>query len=290
MTRPAALFTTFARAAALPALALGLSLLTAPLAAAQQQGITVTATGEAQVQPDTLVFKGKLTESAESAEDAVVAFRDTRRRALQAIESLEIEGLSVEASALRLSRGGDMAGMGGMMVMPGVGGEVEAPPGQLAISQSVTIRIAGIDGMEQDELIELVVEVADAAKEAGISVGEMTEEQMMMMQFGQGMGASDLAVFRVSNADAAQAESAELAMAQARAKAQRLAELAGVSLGRVTAITEGASTEEQSAASGYMAIIWGMATEETPDALATPALEPVTVRTTLTVTFAIGDE
>lgn len=290
MTRFPSPFVRLVQAAVFPSLAIGLSVSITCPAAAQQQGITVTATGEAEVRPDTLVFIGKLTESAESADDAVVAFRDTRRRAMQAIETLDIEGLSVEASALRLSRGGDMAGMGGMMIMPGGGGEVEAPPGQLAISQSVTIRIAGIDDMEQDALIELIVEVADAAKEAGISVGEMTEEQMMMMQFGQGMGASELAVFRVSNADAAQAESAELAMAQARAKAERLAALAGVGLGRVTAITEGASTEEQSAASGYMAMIWGMAGGDNTDPLATTALEPVTVRTTLTVTFSIGDE
>ncbi|MEM9415231.1 MAG: SIMPL domain-containing protein [Planctomycetota bacterium] len=272
------------------ALALGLALVGAPTASAQQGGITVTVTGEAEATPDLLVFEGTLMESAESPEDAVVAFRDTRRRAIQAIEGMEIEGLSVETSGLRVSQGGEMANaMGGMVIGPGMGGdELQTPPGELAISQTVTIQVTGIGAMAEEDIIDLIVEVSDAAEEAGISIGAMTQEDMMMMQFGQGAPSSDLAIFRVSDPEAARDEAAAQAMAKARQQAQRLAELAGVELGGVTAIVEGIAASGDDGGNSYLQMIWGMASEDT-DAMSTPAHDPIPVTATLTVTFAIDE-
>jgi len=269
-------------------LALAGAVLAGQTAQAQQQGITVTATGEAQVQPDVLVFEGMLTESAEQAGDAVVAFRDSRRRALASIEALEIEGLTIHPGAIKLSRGGDMAGMGGM-IMPGGGGE-QLPPGQVAIGQDVSIQIAGVDAMEPDALIDLILKVSSAAKEAGIGIGEMTQEDMLMMQMGQGGGSADMATLRVSDADAAQQEAAGNAIEVARAKAQRLADLAGVELGPVTAIVEIADTGDESGGNPYMNMIFGMMADGGGDPLTTSSIQPVTVRTALSVTFAIGGE
>ena len=274
------------------ALALGLALVSATPLLAQQGGITVTVTGQAEVKPDVLVFEGTLMESAESAGDAVVAFRDTRRRALKAIEMLDIEGLSVTATRLRLSQGGEAGGgMGGMMVVgPGMGGgEAEAAPGELAISQTVTIQVTGIDQLEQEELIDLIIEINDATNEAGISIGEMTQEEMMMMQFGQGAPSTDLALFRVSDPEQARADAAQEAMEKARTQAQRLATLAGVELGKVTAIVEGMAATDSGEQGGYMmSMIFGMANgDDNTDALSSTALEPISVVTTLTVTFAI---
>lgn len=269
-------------------LALAGALLAGQAAHAQQQGITVMATGEATVQPDVLVLEGTLSESAELAEDAVVAFRDSRRRALNSIEALEIEGLEVLPGAIKLSRGGDMAAMGGM-IMPGGGGE-QLPPGQIAISQDVEIRIAGVDAMEPDALIDLILSISSAAEEAGIGLGEMTQEDMLMMQMGQGGGSAEMATLRVSDPETAQQEAAADAIAQARAKAQRLAALAGVELGPVTAITEIADTADESGGNAYMNMIFGMMADGGGDPLATSSIEPITVRTALSVTFAIGGE
>ena len=282
---------TFAKPGAhlLTALAIAGSLLVGTTAAAQQEGITVSATGEATVQPDLLVFEGKLTESAELAEDAVVAFHDSRRRALAALEALDIEGLDIQPGAIQLSRGGDMAGgMAGMIIGPGGGGE-QLPPGQIAISQNVSIKIAGIDAMDPDDLIDLILAVGSAAKEAGVGIGEMTQEDMMMMQMGQGGGSAEMATLRVSDPAAAQEEAAASAIQQARAKAQRLATLAGVELGRVTAIVELADTADESGGNGYMQMIFGMMAGG-GDPLASSSIEPITIRTMLSVTFAIDGE
>lgn len=268
--------------------ALTLALLLAPAALAQQAGITVTAVGEARAVPDLLVIEGTLSESAESAEDTVVAFRDSQRRAVKAIELLDLPGLRVTPGALRVTRGG-MGGNGmGMAIAGGMGGE-EVMPGSTVISQKVMIEIAGIDAMEQEAVIDLIIAITSAAADAGISIGELSQEDMMMAQFGQGMPASDLARFKVSDPDAASQQSAEAAMAQARAKAERLADLAGVRLGRVTAIVEAPLTNEAEAGSSYIQMIWGIAGEDNTDPLAHPALEPIPVRTELTVTYAIQE-
>ncbi|XAL98645.1 SIMPL domain-containing protein [Phycisphaeraceae bacterium D3-23] len=270
------------------ALTLGLALVSGPVATAQQGGITVTVTGEAEATPDLLVFEGTLMESAESADDAVVAFRDTRRRAIQALEAMEIDGLSVKTSGLRVSQGGDMAdAMGGMMIGPGLGGdEIQTPPGELAISQTVTVQIEGVSAMEEADLIDLIVEVGEAIEEAGISIGAMTQEDMMMMQFGQGVPSSDVAMFRVSDPEAARAEAAAQAMAKARQQAERLAQLAGVELGGVTAIVEGIPTSDAGNENSYMQMIFGLMAEDS-DAMSTASHDPIPVTTTLTVTFAI---
>ncbi len=263
------------------------ALLLSPAALAQQ-GITVTAVGEAYAVPDVLVIAGTLSESAESAEDSVVAFRDSRRRAIKAIELLDLPGLRVSPGALRVTRGG-LAGAGmGIAVAGGIAGE-DVMPGSTVISQSVVIEVPGIDAMEQEAVIDLILAITSAAADAGIAIGEMSSEDMMMMQFGQGAPATDLAGFKVSEPDAAAQQSAEDAMAQARAKAQRLADLAGVRLGRVTAIVETPVTDEADSTNGYMELIWGLTGEDNADPDTHPALEPIPVRTQLTVTYAIED-
>jgi uncharacterized protein YggE len=270
-----------------PLLAVVLALLLAPAASAQQ-GITVTAVGEAHAVPDVLVIAGTLSESAESAEDSVVAFRDSRRRAIKAIELLGLPGLRLSPGALRVTRGG-LAGGGMGIAVAGVGGGEEVMPGSTVISQSVVIEVPGIDAMEQEAVIDLILAITSAAGDAGIAIGEVSQEDMMMAQFGQGMPASDLAGFKVSDPQAAAQQSAEDAMAQARAKAQRLADLAGVRLGRVTAIVETPVAAEVDTGNSYMQLIWGLAGEDNADPDTHPALEPVPVRTQLTVTYAIED-
>jgi len=272
--------------------AVALALTLAPSAQAQG-GITVSAEGDAQIRPDVLVIRGTLTESAADAEDASVAFRDTRRRAVERLEKLEVDGLTLSAQSLRVSRmsPADMGMMGGFEE------PMEMGPSQLSISQEVSIEVAGIDQMEEAELIELVLTLSEVAVDAGLNMSAaMDQNAMMQMQMfggGGGMQTSDIAVFKISDPEAASEAAAQAAMDSARAKAERLARLAGVELGPITAITEHAGPVESSDGNNnnYMAMVFGMMSEaEGIEPMTTTKLEDVTVSTHLIVTFAIAGE
>ena len=121
------------------------------------------AVGEIKAKPDTVVFTGMIAESSQKMKDAATAFRDTRRRALAAVEGLEIENLSVSAGALSISVAGNMA-----QADP-FGGEAKPmPEGTLTLTQSVSLTVTGLDKMEDKAVIDLVVGIIEAAREAGI--------------------------------------------------------------------------------------------------------------------------
>lgn len=265
-----------------------------PFPALAQGGITVVASGEVQVRPDTLVIRGTLTESAEDPEDASVAFRDTRRRALEKLEKLAIDGLSVSAQSLQISRASQAPGMGG--IMGGFEEPVDVGPSVMSISQDVTISVAGIDELSEEDLVELVLTLSQTAKEAGLSVTPaMDQDAMMRMQmFGMGgMQNADVAVFKISDPEAAAEAAAEAAIADARAKAERLARLAGVELGPITAIVESSLpvADDGGSDDNYMAMIFGMmAQAEGVEPMTTSKLEDITVESHLTVTFSIAGQ
>src|SRR5437764_726719 len=82
---------------------------------------------------------------------------------------------------------------------------------------------------------------SSAARDAGLVIGPggpKTYQQMMMMaQYGQTAGGG-LATFKIPDATALRSQAYQKSMEDAKAKAQRLAELAGAKLGKVVAVHE----------------------------------------------------
>lgn len=266
----------------------------APFATAQE-GITVAATGQVEIRPDLLMIRGTLIESADDAEDAAVAFRDTRRRALGKLEKLEIDNLTFSTQSLQISRVG--AGDPNMaMMIGGFDDDVDPIAQQMTISQDVTITVAGIDQMEEDDLIELVMQISSFAMEAGLNMTPAVDQQSMLMrQMGMSSGTEEpVALFKVSNPEAAAEAAAQDAIASARKQAERLARLAGVELGPITAIIEsplsaGDSNDEDD--NSYLGLIFGMmADAEGVEPMTTSKLEDITLTTQLRVTFSIAGE
>src|SRR5688500_17476835 len=63
-------------------------------AAAAARTITVAGTGQAKAKPTQVEFSATVSGEAELASDAIVKHRDTKRRALKAIEGLKLPALS----------------------------------------------------------------------------------------------------------------------------------------------------------------------------------------------------
>jgi len=248
------------------------------------QTITVSAVGESEVRPDTIVLSGGLTEANEKMKDAVTAFSDTRRRAMAAIKEMGIENLSVSTSALSV----DLAGS--PQANP-FGGEQPnaAPAGSLIISQLVTLTVTGVDKMEEQAVIDLVVKLMQGAKEAGVKMESASgPEAMIMIQMGMGGDGNSSAQFKISDPKAAHKAATKDAVDKARADAAYLAELAGGKLGKIVDISDGVmpATGDDSAMNPY-AMIFGMMTGETADAYSSDTLDAITVARPLSVSFEL---
>lgn len=252
---------------------------------AAEQTVSVVAVGEVQAKPDTVVFTGMISETSEKMKDAVTAFRDTRRRAMAAVKELGIENLKVETGALGMDLAGNMAGanpFGADIAEP-------APEGSLTLSQAVSLTVTGLDQMEDQAVIDLVVSMLDGAREAGIKQSGMDQEAMMMMRMGMGAPATSAAVFKVSDPDAILKQATKSAMDNARKDAQFLAELAGGKIGRVVSIADAGVDDDNDTANPY-AMIWGLMMDNEEGAYESPAYQPITVARGLSVTFELITE
>ncbi len=249
--------------------------------AAEGQTITVSAVGEAEARPDTLVLSGLISESSPKMKDAVTAFNDTRRRALSAVNEVGLENLEITTSALSISLANGMSEFNDF----GIEEEEEPlPEGALTVSQSVTLTVKGLAEMEEKAVIDLVVSVIDAAREAGINLSAMDQQTMMLMRMGWGAEMPDTAaVFKLGDPEALRKEATRAAMDKARADAQFLAELAGGKLGRVVAISDGPAGDDEQF--NPYAAFYGMMEEEIE--FGSSSFEPIKVVRALSVKFEL---
>lgn len=252
---------------------------------ASAQTITVSAVGEASVKPDRIVLTGQLSESSEKMQDAVTAFADTRRRAMASIKQTEIEGLSVATSSLSIR-------LAGTPQPNPFGGEQPnaAVPGSLVISQTVTLTVPGVDRLDEPAVIDLIVKLMSAAKEAGIETDQATPRNMMMMQMGMGEPSGASAVFEITDPEQAKRTATRAAIERARADATHLAELAGGKLGKIVSIADAPVATDDEAASNPYALIFGMMMGDDGETYATTELQPITVARPLSVSFELITE
>jgi uncharacterized protein YggE len=261
-----------------------LCLCSLPVLAAEQT-ITVSTVGEAELKPDRIVLTGEISESNEKLKDAVTAFTDTRRRALAGLKELDVENMTVTTSKLSMSLAG------APQANPFGGGAPAEPvaPGSLVISQSVTLTVTGIDALEQEALVDLVVKLLAGVKDVGLKTGATPDaEGMMMMQMmGMGGGGGSGASFTIGDPVNATKAATKDAVAKARADAAYLAELAGGKLGKVVRISDGPAAEEQGSTMNPYAMIFGAMMNAAADPYAGETLDAITVKRPLTVTFEL---
>ncbi len=105
---------------------------------------------------------------------------------------------------------------------------------KVCFSERLNIRIDGIDKLNRDELLATIVKIIDAGNEAGLAFGKPQSEIERMRSDGE----SGYMLFRLVNTADVQARARELAMKEARANAEKWADLAGVTLGRVLSIDQ----------------------------------------------------
>jgi len=259
-------------------------LMTAVLhAQAEQPGITVAGSGSVKGRPTEVEIGAMVSGEAELTNDAMVKYRDAKKRALAAIEGLKLANLTVESTGVSVSQAIDPNAQ--QMMMQGRAANVGKP--KVQASESMKISIKGVDKIAADVLMDTVMKVIDTGRDAGLQIGPATPtnyyQMQMMQQSGQGQG---MLQFKIGDSTEQREQAYKVAMEDAKKKAQRLADLAGVKLGRIVSVQDSAPVRGDNAAMmQWMAMNGG---QSDPTDLTSQLLADITLKVTLTVQFEIA--
>jgi uncharacterized protein len=269
-------------------LCVGLLLALHGISRADDTGISVSATGESTVKPNRLEIEIKAAASAELTGDAVVKYRDALKRAKDAFEKLKIDKLELEDRGMNVA---NSAAGGNQQFVNVVGGNQQAAAKpEVNISKSLRLSVAGIDKLSEEDLVSLVAKLLDTAKDAGVSVGNESNNSLLSRINGMSTPVA-MVTFVADDPSTARQAASEKAFAQAKQKAQRLAELAGAQLGPVLSMeeTSGSSGRQESIQERMIEMIYGSGGGSAPadPRLTSPLLVDLPVQVNLRVRFGL---
>jgi len=222
-----------------------------PALAQSNDGITVRGIGTASAKPTEVEFDAVVSGDGELAADAQVKYQDTKKRAIAALNALSIPDLSVEPQGPAIQQaGGDINQQ--IRIINGM-----APPAvkpHVQINEELRIRIKGVDKQDPDALIQSVLKVMDASRDAGLEIGPSGPMSSLQAQLSAGTS-NDLVHFVIPDKTDLEGQAYQIAMDDARAKAEKLAKLSGLQLGGVAWVQDEGAPSPNSDASAPTSVI-----------------------------------
>jgi len=276
---------TFALALALTASARGQFFTSGP--SPNIEGFTVTGKGHVMARPDAVEIDLSVSSSSELSADAIVKYRDARRKLRDAFAALKLKNIAIEERGLLV----DQKGMGYSPYFFGGYQPNQRNKTEVQLSRKLVVRGLDIRKMDEDAVLQLVAKLLDVAQDAGGQVGLSPDESnYYSWRYGMMMGSS-LVRFVVDDFDALQERAYERAIADARARAERLARLSKVELGPIVAIREvvvpGESGENQHDSPYYYRPPQPSGDERPRKRLETTKFQEIPVRVELLVRFEV---
>ena len=253
-----------------------------------KNGIAVKATGVVKLRADVLELEGHVSGNAELAGDAITKYRSNRQRAVEAIEALQIPSLAVKSGRIDITSALDAASQRAMQQGMAATASANRP---LNVSEPLSIRIDGIDKLTNDEIMETLVKILDAGKDAGITLGAKAGQPAYNPYTGgYNTSGTALARFRLSDVEGSRQKAFEDAMKNATRQGERLAKLAGLKLGKVRSINESAATTSQAQQiNPYYAFMTQDADKEA-ELFTSSSLQEITVSAVIDVEFEVETE
>jgi uncharacterized protein YggE len=248
--------------------------------AAGEEGFVVHGTGSASARPTQVEMSVRLSAEAELATDASVKFRDAKKRALAAITALKNAKLSIISGGVTVATGMDSRNQQLMMMR---GFATENSGGQkVRITETDRIILAEADKLESDELLGSLLKLLDSAKDAGFNFTQPVTNDYYEMQ-ARAQEGQVVFQFKLPDTAALRKKAYKAALDDAKARAQDLAELSSIKLGRIISVQEGPGGGQQNVVYYYRP---NMGAGE-DNALSSAAAGEVTMHVTLTVQFEI---
>jgi uncharacterized protein YggE len=198
------------------------------------EGILVRGTGSATGRPTQIEMSATLSGEAELAADAMVKFHDAKKRALAAIAGLKDPDVFIVPGGVSVGSGGDANTQ--MMIMRGMA--VPNTPQKVRLTETSRIVLAHTDKLEPSEMLGKVLKILDVAKDSGFQIGPApaTNYYEMQIRAQEGGEGSATVSFKLPDTSALRESAYKAAVDDAKAKAQKLADLSGVKLGRIVSV------------------------------------------------------
>lgn len=204
-------------------------------------GLTVAGKGSAAAKPNRLEIELEISATSEMSADVIVKYREARKRLQEAFATLKLSNVSVDEKALAVDQKGQ--------TFNPYMGEMSAPKRgkvEVQLTRKLVVRCNEIREMDEEAILQLVARLLDVAQDAGAKVGSQGNP-MMAYYYGYPMGDNGLVKFILDDFEAVEEKAYAEAVADARARAARLAKLNGVDLGPVLGVREVVVPGERSA-------------------------------------------
>lgn len=203
-------------------------------AAGGSDGITVYGTGDLSTRPNWVEIDLNLSGKAELTADALVKYRDAKKRAIEALEKLNVKNLSMDERGLTVSAGTPLEqqqrAMNGMPQVP--------TKTQIEVASVLRVRVKDVRDVPPEELIKTVGRLLDAAQDTGVTIGPSAAEVMRNMRYGNYTNNTTAVRFVVADLAAIREKAYEQAVSDARSRAARLAKLNQLKLGAALSVQE----------------------------------------------------
>lgn len=201
----------------------------------ETNGITVSGTGETVAKPDLIEISMRAAANAELTADAIVKYRDAKRRILEGFDKLKLEHLKIEETSVSLTNHTAAEAM--QMAMRGMVDTNTSAKSKVEIASSLQLRLSGIKDQTIEQVMETVGKLLDTAKDSGAEVGPSAADINMAWRYGR-PAESALVRFVVRDLDALREQAYQEAVADAQSRAERLAKLNGIRVGEVVGVQE----------------------------------------------------
>ena len=201
------------------------------------EGFTVAGKGTVAARPNSVEIDLEVTAASELTADAIVKYRDARKKIQEAFAGLKLANVNVAERGLLLDKKNEVQSpyfFGGMQNNSRAKIEVQ-------LSRKMVVRATDIRQMDEEKVLQQVSRLLDVAQDAGAKVGGGSFNPFLYYNWGIGDppgGGGGLIRFVLDDFDKLEEEAYEKAVADARARAERLAKLSRVELGPIVAVRE----------------------------------------------------
>ena len=195
------------------------------------RGFTVVGKGFVAAKPNLLEIDLEVSAASELSADAIVKYRDARKRIRDAFAALKLGNITVEERGLLVDQKGQVQNRYFFDGMPNTRNKTE-----VQLTRKLIVKGTDIRKMDEEALLQLTAKLLDVAQDAGARVGP--PQMPYYYYYDYPPRGSGLVRFILEDFDKLQEEAYEKAIAEARARAERLARLSRVELGPIVAVHE----------------------------------------------------
>lgn len=242
------------------------------------EGLTVAGKGVVSARPDLIEIDLEVAAASELTADSIVKYRDARRKIQEAFAALKLANVTMEERGLLVNKKGVASSRYFFMGEPNTRAKTE-----VQLSRKLVVKGTDIRKMDEDALLQLTGKLLDVAQDAGAKVGGAADFDPYDYYYGSPRRAEGLVRFVLDDFEKLQEEAYGKAIADAHARAERLARLSRVELGPIVAVREISVPGETQAASANA----GRDDEELRKRLVASKFQEIPVRVELLVRFEV---